>query len=168
MEVKFQVESEPCFKDLLKTTRPKIAKRRNILMVFTTLAFFLSAAMAVFAGKNGVVSGRDIRNVIITVIMLILVYFLPHLLAQLQLNMYKKHGMDGKRIIYFYEDSFEVEYEKYQVKNTYGIDEITSVAEHYDYYDLALKTGITHLEKKYFVKGNPDEFQDFINKKINE
>jgi hypothetical protein len=165
MEMEFQIITELRRNNLVKVNRQELKRIVRILMILAGAAIALSVFNLALQALYGKVLQQDIQNLIISILIFILVHFLPVLLSYIQIPAFRLRHLDGERKILICDDGIEIQSERYDGKK-YDFSSITQIYDRYTYYKVMIGTRPLYIHKEDFVVGSPEDFFKYVKSKL--
>ncbi len=161
MEEKFVIETKVSLKNQININSKELKSLQKLVMLVVLAA--MAIAVYTLLEKNSIssVGAQDIYNVILTVVMLLVIYFLPQLASILQIVSYKIRHLDGDQRIVVSEEAFELHREN-GPDLSIKFDAVTRVIDRPTYMKIVSGMKVMYLRKEDFTVGDAKALMAYL------
>ncbi len=165
LEERFVVESKVTLRNQISINRKEL-KGLQILVSLVILAALCIAVYTLIekSANSGIVS-QDIYNVVLTVVMLLIIRFLPELASLIQVYINKLRRLDGDQRIVIGSESFDLHRANGQ-DLIIKFSEVTRVIDRPAYMKIMSGMKVMYLRKEDFTVGNAEELMKYLRERI--
>lgn len=161
MEEKFVVESKVNLKNQILINRQELKGLVIFMLVIVLVGMGIAFYTLVDKYMNSSVTSKELSNIIFTVLMLLIIAFLPWLASLAQIMIYRLRHLDGDQRIVVSEDAFHLHREN-GPDLTIKFDNITRVIERDSHIKVTSGTKIMYLRKEDFIVGDPKSLMKYL------
>ncbi len=138
-----------------------------MIMVFIVVLAAVGIAVYTLVENRtqSVIQNQDIYNVVITIVMLLVVAFLPQITSVLQIMIYKIRHLDGDQHIVVEDEKFSLTREN-GPELIISFSAVTRVIERDTHIKVTSGTKVMYLQKEDFIEGEPKALMKYLQEVI--
>lgn len=165
LEERFVIESKVTLKNQVDINRKEL-KSLQILVSLVVLAAMGIAIYTLFEKyTNSSIGSQDIYNVVLTVVMLLIIVFLPKIASIVQVLSYKLRHLDGNQRIVIGEESFDLHREEGK-DLCIKFSAVTRVIDRPAYIKIISGMKVMYLRKEDFTVGDAKALMEYLREVI--